>query len=603
MRAASPPVAGLGRAGLGGKAEEEPTPELHRRGRGRRRSAAPRGAGGGRVRRFPPPDDREPRPWVSSWSLRARLTVVATALLGVGIAAGAGLLAATVSRTLQEAVDSGALQSAREVAALVDTDVLPEPVPVGGEGTAAIQVVDAHGRVRAASAGTDRLVPVLRPGELAAVRSGERLVVDGDRLGLDGPLRVVGVPAGSAADPRTVLVAVDYGGAKSGVRLLAIGLAVGAPLLLAAVAVATWEVTGRALAPVEDLRRGAAEITGSGASRRLPVPAARDELHRLAVTLNDMLARLDRAGARQRAFVSDAAHELRSPIASARTQLEVAARLDAGTPAGALAGDVLADVDRLERLVDDLLLLARLDEAPARRREPVDVGTLATGVVEHYAGARVPVTLVRPARLARPAAPDAPDVPDSPPALGRSGTARAGAFGPTEAGRSGAAGQAEPGRTGASGRVAAPGRAGAGRALGDGGPGPAGGPDPGLLVRGDPAALRRLLVNLLDNAVRYARTRVEVAVAPAPGGVTLTVTDDGPGIPAADRERDSGGAGLGLAIARELVRAHGGAVTLADADPGLRAVVALPGAEGERAGDAVRRPPPSGGVSGAVGGS
>ena len=130
---------------------------------------------------------------LASWSLRARLTVVATALLGLGIAAGAALLAATVSRTLQEAVDSGAPQSAREVAALVDTDVLPDPVPVGGEGTAAIQVVDAQGRVRAAAAETDRLVPVLRPAELAAVRGGDRLVVDGERrravAGAGRPLR------------------------------------------------------------------------------------------------------------------------------------------------------------------------------------------------------------------------------------------------------------------------------------------------------------------------------------------------------------------------------------------------------------------------------
>ncbi len=475
---------------------------------------------------------------LSGWSLRARLTVVATVLLGVGIAAGAALLAATVSRTLQEAVDSGALQSAREVAALVDADVLPDPVPVGGEGTAAIQLVDAQGRVRAASAGTDRLVPVLQPSELAAVRAGERLVVDGDRLGLDGPLRVVGVPAGPAGDRQTVLVAVDYGSARSGTRLLAIGLAVGAPLLLAVVALATWEVAGRALGPVEELRRGAEEITGSGASRRLPLPAARDELHRLAVTLNDMLARLERAGARQRAFVSDAAHELRSPIASARTQLEVAARVDAGTPAGELAADVLHDVERLGRLVDDLLLLARLDEVPARRRESVDVGALAAEVVGRYAAARVPVCLDR-----------------------------------------------------------------------------AGGP----LVAGDPVGLRRVLVNLVDNAVRYARSQVTVAVAAAAAGARVTVTDDGPGLPAADRERvfdrftrvgadrgrDSGGAGLGLAIVRELVLAHGGTVTLADAGPGLRAVVELPAGprNGERAGDAVRRPPPSGGVSGAVGGS
>lgn len=184
------------------------------------------------------------------------MTVVATALLGVGIAAGAVLLVVTGSRTLQAAVDSGALQNAREVATLVDAGQLPDPVPSGSDGTASIQVLDAQGRVRAASITADRLVALLRSDELTSVRAGKRLVVPGSRLGLSGPLRVVGVPAGTAADPLTVVVAVDFGGARSGARVLVIGLAIGAPLLLVVVALATWLVTGRALRPVESLRRG-----------------------------------------------------------------------------------------------------------------------------------------------------------------------------------------------------------------------------------------------------------------------------------------------------------------------------------------------------------
>jgi signal transduction histidine kinase len=472
---------------------------------------------------------------VGSWSLRARLTVVATFLLGVGIAAGAVLLVVTGSRTLQAAVDSGALRSGNEVAALVNARRLPDPVPEGGEGTAAIQVVDALNRVRAASGGTDRLVPVLRPSEVAAVRSGARLVVPGSRIGLSGPLRVVGVPAGPASDPQTVVVAVDFGGARSGTKVLALGIAIGAPLLLAVVALGMWWVTGRALRPVEELRRGAAGLSGPG---RLPVPPAQDEIRRLAETLNDMLGRLDAAGARQRAFVSDAAHELRSPLASARTQLEVASIVDAGTPAGALAADVLLDVERLGRLVDDLLLLARLDEAPRRATEPVDLHALAQDVVARYSAARVPVVLS-----------------------------------PCES---------------------------------------------TCVVSADPGAVRHILVNLVDNAVRHARTAVTVSVATG----ELTVRDDGPGIPAEDRDRvfdrftrldwdrgrDSGGAGLGLAIVRELATTHDGTVSLGDADPGLTATVSFPSQKegplkGGKAGDAVRRPPPSGGVSGAVGGS
>jgi signal transduction histidine kinase len=112
-----------------------------------------------------------------------------------------------------------------------------------------------------------------------------------------------------------------------------------------------------------------------------------------------------------------------------------------------------------------------------------------------------------------------------------------------------------------------------------------------VTVTGDPDALRRLLVNLLDNAVRHGVSEVGVSVGAEAGWAVLTVTDDGPGIPASDRERAFGrfarldaardrtgeeGAGLGLAIVRSIAEAHGGSASLGDAGPGLRAVVRLP---------------------------
>jgi signal transduction histidine kinase len=117
------------------------------------------------------------------------------------------------------------------------------------------------------------------------------------------------------------------------------------------------------------------------------VPDSSDEIHRLAVTLNDMLRRLEAARARQRAFVADAAHELRSPLTNMRTELEVAQRLPDSTDWPALAADVLTDVDRLSRLVDDLLLLARADDAatrPARRVAEVELGELLAEVAGRY---------------------------------------------------------------------------------------------------------------------------------------------------------------------------------------------------------------------------
>ena len=182
------------------------------------------------------------------------------------------------------------------------------------------------------------------------------------------------------------------------------------------------------------LRKGAQEITAAGlADQRLPVPDAHDEIYRLAVTLNAMLDRIDAATKRQRTFVGDAAHELRSPLASLRLQLEVAQRVGPAEDWPGMLDEVLSDVDRLDQLVKDLLALARSDEAGGvlRRREPVALDQLVTEVAEDYLDARVPV---------------------------RSST-------------------------------------------------------DAVSVDGDPEALRRVVVNLLDNAVRYARTEVTVDIA------------------------------------------------------------------------------------------
>jgi signal transduction histidine kinase len=321
------------------------------------------------------------------WSLRTRLLVIGTGGLALGFALGGLVLMAAFGYAMQRTIDTEARGTARDVAALVDAGALPEPVPVASGQL--VQVVDAQGRVRSASVGADRLVPLLRKEELPAVRAGRARYVDGERTGVTGLLRVVAVPAGPPDDPQTVIVARPAADLQQSNALLRMALLIAYPLVVFVPAVLAWRVVGAALRPVEELRAGAETITGAGAADRLPVPASRDEIHRLAVTLNDMLDRLAGARARQRAFVADAAHELRSPLANMRTELEVAQRL--GEPAP--AADLLADVQRLSRLVDDLLLLARADErVPPARQEPVELRSLAGEVAARYAGAAVPVS-------------------------------------------------------------------------------------------------------------------------------------------------------------------------------------------------------------------
>ena len=144
-------------------------------------------------------------------------------------------------------------------------------------------------------------------------------------------------------------------------------LLIGFPALVLLVGVLAWYMAGRALRPVEAIRSEAASITHTTIHRRVPVPATHDEISRLASTMNEMLDRLEDASTRHRKFVSDASHELRSPVASIRTQLEVALRRPSRDDWPVVAQRVLAEDERLEQAVADLVELARLDEGVVYR--------------------------------------------------------------------------------------------------------------------------------------------------------------------------------------------------------------------------------------------
>ncbi len=161
----------------------------------------------------------------------------------------------------------------------------------------------------------------------------------------------------------TVLVVTDLTRVDDSIGVITRVALIGGPIAVLLMGFATYLVAALTLRPVAALRHGAANITAAGlAEERLPVPGARDEIHRLAVTLNQMLDRIDSSTQRQRTFVGDAAHELRSPLASLRVQLEVAQRMGPESDWPVFIDDVLEDVARLDRLVEDLLALARMDE-------------------------------------------------------------------------------------------------------------------------------------------------------------------------------------------------------------------------------------------------
>ena len=324
---------------------------------------------------------RSPR----EFSLRARLVLVSVLALTVGLAAGGVLLVGALNFALLRGVNTEADQTADSIVALISQKQLPDPIPVNAAMQA--QVIDADGRVLSISASADRLVPMLHADELRGLTDGGVRDIPGSRIGLAGEARVVMKVAGTPSDPERVLVARSTNDLSVGVRILAITLLVTFPLLIALLAIVLWRVLGAALHPVDALRAGAEEITGGTRAGRLPVPESRDEIHRLATTLNGMLHRLDAARTRQRAFVADAAHELRSPLTNMRTELEVAQRLP-DNDWQALSADLLTDVDRLSRLVDDLLLLARADDGGGRAIaapfRSVDLGSLVGDMTDRY---------------------------------------------------------------------------------------------------------------------------------------------------------------------------------------------------------------------------
>jgi signal transduction histidine kinase len=147
---------------------------------------------------------------------------------------------------------------------------------------------------------------------------------------------------------------------------------IGLPVMVAVLVLAMWLLVGRALRPVEAIRAEVAEVTDRRLDRRVPEPATDDEIGRLARTMNAMLDRLEDASLRQRAFVADASHDLQSPLAAIRAELET--QLADGPSGGsATARRVLAETSQMEALVQNLLYLARLDGDVLSQQSPVDL--------------------------------------------------------------------------------------------------------------------------------------------------------------------------------------------------------------------------------------
>jgi signal transduction histidine kinase len=302
--------------------------------------------------------------------------LAAVAVVGVALVVGAGGLVASLHTVLVREVQASAVLHAADAARTLEAGGDPVAA-VAGDDDVAVQVVGRSGEVLAATpnaAGRPALVR-LAPGQAREVG----VAFD------DDPFLIVSV---AVSDGRTVLVGrtLDAVGASTG-AVTAL-LALGVPLALLVVAATTWWAVGRALAPVEAIRAEVDAISATQLHRRVPLPAAEDEIGRLARTMNRMLDRLSQAQQRQQRFVADASHELRSPIAVVRQHAEVALAHPDQVTVDGLARTAHGESLRMQALVDDLLLLARADEhhLPLRRR-PVDLDDLVLAEIRRLRAA------------------------------------------------------------------------------------------------------------------------------------------------------------------------------------------------------------------------
>ena len=317
-------------------------------------------------------------------SVRVRTTALAVIVLGIALIVAGIAMVFLFRRQLTADVKLAALRQAQSIVDDLSTGDGPLSVPAlqdevndevkNEEGF--IQVINSSGR------------PVVSSENIERAYQQKRIIKRTDGVqeypdiapfvkGEDGPFLALVVEAETSDDDFEVTVGRSLEPVVEDVRTVGALLIGGIPLLLLVVGSVSMRVVGRSLAPVEAMRDEVERISSRDLNRRVPQPEGDDEISRLASTMNGMLARLEGSQARQRSFVSDAAHELRSPVATIRQHAEVALAHPETSKLEELADIVLHENARLQSLVEDLLLLSHADEGTLTlRTQAVDVDDL-----------------------------------------------------------------------------------------------------------------------------------------------------------------------------------------------------------------------------------
>ena len=283
-------------------------------------------------------------------SLRLRVTLVSTLVVTVALAAAGVALDAVLRSSQLDAVDAALDTRAGDIESLLEGNALPADLDVGRDDF--VQVIDTDGNIVAASRNaTSEPLFLGQPDVESFTARVKELGSEEYRFHIETDRGT-----GSTITVGRALDQVDEVGADTrNAFLLAL------PLLTLFVGGLVWVVIGRALNPVEAMRAEAADIGGNELHRRVPSPGTDDEIGNLATTMNEMLDRIEASSDAQARFVSDASHELCTPIAVIRHQLEIALREENPEILRAVVADVSEENLRMQRLVDDLLLLAQQD--------------------------------------------------------------------------------------------------------------------------------------------------------------------------------------------------------------------------------------------------
>jgi signal transduction histidine kinase len=314
---------------------------------------------------------------VSRLPIRLRLTAAFAAAMLL-VLAGTGLFVyLRLKSDLNESVTAALKSRAAAVVSTHDTAA----GAVGDPEEAFVQVLDARGRLVDSAHGPRW--PVLSQAELQRAESGRRVLVERYVPGIDGTPRILARRAGR----NVVVVGQSLGDRDETLSGLVTSFAVGGPIAVLVASLLGYGLATAGLRPVEAMRRRAREVSLSNGDDRLPLPAAHDEIRRLGETLNEMLERLRGSFERERRFVADASHELRTPVAVIKTELEGALRSGGNDPAVTAAlSAAVEECDHLAQLAEDLLVVARSGEGELPlRREPVDARELLERVRDRFA--------------------------------------------------------------------------------------------------------------------------------------------------------------------------------------------------------------------------